>query len=174
MTVRDSAGTVIQFLYGEDGLDPTMASLLGKWNTRPTRLLLYNCLKYWCPMLQIHLISLLFCFPSTWCACMHAFSFVYANLPYLSINSKNKYWYFFPSGGKSNQMQFLARNHQAVSHKYSMHEGTYIHTWYNVHCKMRSSTYIIHYSKVMSWSVELKCWLCCEFLEYRSMLVSNT
>ena len=37
MTVRDSAGTVIQFLYGEDGLDPTMASLLGKSNTRPPR-----------------------------------------------------------------------------------------------------------------------------------------
>jgi RNA polymerase Rpb1, domain 5 len=35
MTVRDSAGTVIQFLYGEDGLDPTMASLLGKSSTRP-------------------------------------------------------------------------------------------------------------------------------------------
>ena len=26
-------------------------------------------------------------------------------------------------GGSASQMQFLARNHQAVSHKYSMHEG---------------------------------------------------
>ena len=30
-------------------------------------------------------------------------------------------------GGKPNQMQFLARNHQAVSHKYSMHEGLFTH-----------------------------------------------
>jgi hypothetical protein len=29
MTVRDSAGCIVQFLYGEDGLDPTSASLLG-------------------------------------------------------------------------------------------------------------------------------------------------
>ena len=30
MTVRDSSGSVVQFLYGEDGLDPTCASVLGK------------------------------------------------------------------------------------------------------------------------------------------------
>ena len=30
MTVRDSSGAVVQFLFGEDGLDPTMASLLGE------------------------------------------------------------------------------------------------------------------------------------------------
>jgi DNA-directed RNA polymerase I subunit RPA1 len=30
MTVRDSSGAIVQFLYGEDGLDPTMASLLGE------------------------------------------------------------------------------------------------------------------------------------------------
>ena len=30
MTVRDSSGSIVQFLYGEDGLDPTAASLLGK------------------------------------------------------------------------------------------------------------------------------------------------
>ena len=29
MTVRDSSGSIVQFLYGEDGLDPTAASLLG-------------------------------------------------------------------------------------------------------------------------------------------------
>lgn len=28
MTVRDSAGNIVQFLYGEDGLDPVAASLL--------------------------------------------------------------------------------------------------------------------------------------------------
>jgi DNA-directed RNA polymerase I subunit RPA1 len=34
MTVRDSSGAVVQFLYGEDGLDPTMASLLGERERR--------------------------------------------------------------------------------------------------------------------------------------------
>jgi DNA-directed RNA polymerase I subunit RPA1 len=53
MTVRDSAGKIIQFLYGEDGLDPMSAGLLG---------------------------------------------------------------------GKDNQMLFLARNNQALSHKFSLHE----------------------------------------------------
>ncbi len=53
MTVRDSAGKIIQFLYGEDGLDPMSATLLG---------------------------------------------------------------------GKENQMLFLARNNQALTHKYSLHE----------------------------------------------------
>ena len=48
MTVRDSAGTVIQFLYGEDGLDPTMASLLGKSDTRPTRSLLFSDSEFTC------------------------------------------------------------------------------------------------------------------------------
>ena len=54
MTVRDSGGNIIQFLYGEDGLDPCSAALLG---------------------------------------------------------------------GKSNQMQFLGRNHHALVHKYSVHSG---------------------------------------------------
>ncbi|RYH32418.1 hypothetical protein EON65_00540 [archaeon] len=52
-TVRDSAGNVIQFLYGEDGLDPVHAAMLG---------------------------------------------------------------------GKANQMLFLARNHKALSYKYSLHD----------------------------------------------------
>ena len=30
MTVRDSSGCVVQFLYGEDGLDPTCAAVLGE------------------------------------------------------------------------------------------------------------------------------------------------
>ena len=82
MTVRDSAGTVIQFLYGEDGLDPTMASLLGKSNTRPH---LYSCLKYWCPMLHIHLFlsSILLHFNMM---CIHALVYVYVKLLHPSID----------------------------------------------------------------------------------------
>eukprot|EP01039_Chlorochromonas_danica_P006231 gene6231-6870_t len=53
-TVRDSGGNVIQFLYGEDGLDPVAAGMLG---------------------------------------------------------------------GKANQMLFLARNNQALTFKYSLHDG---------------------------------------------------
>jgi DNA-directed RNA polymerase I subunit RPA1 len=56
MTVRDSAGNIVQFLYGEDGIDATACSLLG---------------------------------------------------------------------GKSNQMLFLARNSQALVHKYSLHNGKF-------------------------------------------------
>ena len=37
MTVRDSSGSVIQFLYGEDGLDPTCASVLGELCTDTRR-----------------------------------------------------------------------------------------------------------------------------------------
>jgi DNA-directed RNA polymerase I subunit RPA1 len=55
LTVRDSAGSVIQFLYGEDGLDPMSSGLLN---------------------------------------------------------------------GKSNELLFLSRNHQALVHKYSVH-GNY-------------------------------------------------
>lgn len=32
MTVRDSAGNIVQFLYGDDGLDPTSSALLGGTN----------------------------------------------------------------------------------------------------------------------------------------------
>jgi DNA-directed RNA polymerase I subunit RPA1 len=54
LTVRDSAGSVVQFLYGEDGLDPMSAGLLS---------------------------------------------------------------------GKSNELLFLSRNHQALVHKYSVHQN---------------------------------------------------
>jgi len=75
MTVRDSASNVVQFLYGEDGLDPVSSNLLG---------------------------------------------------------------------GKSNQILFMARNNQALVHKYSLNEQFFSHgmdyeTAMNAHRKLEKA-----------------------------------
>lgn len=75
MTVRDSASNIVQFLYGEDGLDPVSSNLLG---------------------------------------------------------------------GKSNQILFMARNNQALVHKYSLNDQFFSHgmdyeTAMNTHRKLEKA-----------------------------------
>ena len=143
MTVRDSSGAVVQFLFGEDGLDPTMASLLGEcWRDRETyvrvcvrerkkerrrmwKRVLTDGGKYVCVLVRMRVHHPLR--PPLSCQFTitpHSHPLILTHPP-LSLPCSLPL--ISTPGGKPNQMQFLARNHQAVSHKYSMHEGLFTH-----------------------------------------------
>ena len=97
MTVRDSAGTVIQFLYGEDGLDPTMASLLGKSNTQPTRTLLYSRFVYRCLIVfESASFSVLLCVR----VCLYLFN-TYLFVLILNLSSFSSFSSYSPSPSPS-------------------------------------------------------------------------
>ena len=152
MTVRDSSGAVVQFLFGEDGLDPTMASLLGeRWyiqedvfvseseDVTVSDLKSFNTSrrsvvcnyswnqKYFTPIQQIQKPIITVSPVTLFLISSHFYPLTLIHLLFLSLSSSLLLSLITTLGGKPNQMQFLARNHQAVSHKYSMHEGLFTH-----------------------------------------------